>query len=127
MKPLICFKESVPPICVAAIDFGATFTGYAFMCRGKEDKLDMENIEGREWHADRWMRQKTQTSVLFDEHEVFYNFGYPAESFYSDQFDIKDHNMDKWHFFQNLKMDITEEVFMVLYAEDNCENISFFF
>lgn len=97
------------PLFVAAIDFGTTFTGYASMSRNvflSEKKM----VEGKEWHIDRWTRNKAPTSILFNESQLFHSFGYEAESFYHDHFGSKNPNMDKWYFFQNVKSNISEKV-----------------
>ncbi|XP_063403618.1 heat shock 70 kDa protein 12B-like [Mytilus trossulus] len=96
------------PFYVAAIDFGTTFTGYASMSRNVF-LSETKTIEGKEWHTDRWIRHKTPTSILFDESQLFHSFGYEAEMFYSDNIGSNTINLDNWHFFQNVKSDISEK------------------
>lgn len=98
---------------VAAIDFGTTFSGfaYSFISDYKKDPL---TIYSTTWENDGNGTQKTPTSILFDDKEKFHSFGYEAEKKYSDlaaadELDEDEDNesdMDyrKWFYFRRFKM-----------------------
>lgn len=115
-KEYLYFKPKNKILFVGAIDFGTTFSGYAFMSK-TEFESKSKKIEDKKWDFGRWKRSKTPTSVLFNENQEFHSFGYIAEKFYSDHVASKDIDMDKWYFFQNIKMDISEKVFYWVLAD----------
>lgn len=68
---------------VAAIDFGTTFSGYAYSLIS-DHKKDPLKIYSPTWENDGNGTQKTPTSILFDDKGEFHSFGYEAEKKYSD-------------------------------------------
>lgn len=93
----------MPSLLVAAIDFGTTFSGYAFSFL-HEYKKDPMKISTMTWNpGDRGLTSlKTPTCVLFDPKRNFHSFGYKAEEKYSNlAFD--DMHLD-WYFFRRFKM-----------------------
>ena len=60
---------------VAAIDFGTTFSGYAFSSITSTDTIHMN----KNWSGGSFESYKNPTSVLFGP-SGFLEFGYPAET-----------------------------------------------
>ena len=60
---------------VAAIDFGTTYSGYAFAAITDHDNIRMN----KNWSGGSFESYKTPTSVLFGP-TGFMQFGYPAET-----------------------------------------------
>ena len=92
-------------IIVVAIDFGTTYSGWAFSLRDKyqEDNLDIQMNTG--WKTgDSLITPKTPTAILFDQEENFHSFGYSAESKYTDL--LEGEKEEGWKFFRNFKMAI---------------------
>ena len=90
-------------ILVAAIDFGTTFSGYAFSFLHEYDKK-LLNISVIKWNSRMGplTTEKTSTCVLFDKDRKFHSFGYEAEDKYSSlAFDNKHHD---WYYFRRFKM-----------------------
>ncbi|XP_076082445.1 heat shock 70 kDa protein 12A-like [Mytilus galloprovincialis] len=94
------------PLFVGTIDFGTTFSGYAYMSKD-EFQGKTKHIETRAWRVDRWTRHKAPTSVLFDEWKHFHTFGYEAEEHFHEY--VKSGSLDKWYFFQNFKLEISKQ------------------
>lgn len=71
---------------VAAIDFGTTFSGYAFATRVDFEK-DPSTIHVPSWSTPSrdLISFKTPTTVLMDEDEEFVAFGFEAETKYAEQ------------------------------------------
>ncbi|XP_078325401.1 heat shock 70 kDa protein 12A-like [Crassostrea virginica] len=88
---------------VAAIDFGTTFSGYAFSFL-HDYKKDPLKISTNSWTAGvgQLMTLKTSTCVLFDATEKFHSFGFEAEEKYSN-LALEDNHHD-WYYFRRFKM-----------------------
>ncbi|KAL3878564.1 hypothetical protein ACJMK2_030901 [Sinanodonta woodiana] len=88
---------------VAAIDFGTTYSGYAFSFRGDYMKNPLK-ISTNVWPANsrNLVSPKVPTSVLFDPSKQFHSFGFRAEEKYAD-LALEDKAND-WYFFSNFKM-----------------------
>lgn len=72
---------------VCAIDFGTTFSGYAFQLTADFLKEPTKNIHTNQvWNAGvaALMSLKTPTCLLLDKEKEFVAFGYDAETQYSD-------------------------------------------
>ena len=71
-------------ILVAAIDFGTTFSGYAFSFLHEYEEIPMK-ISAMKWNSriGPLTTEKTSTCVLFDKDRKFHSFGYEAEDKYS--------------------------------------------
>ena len=63
-------------VIVAAIDFGTTFSGYAFSFRNNKDKILMNKNWGENLGCQSY---KTPTCVMVDSSDRFHAFGYEAE------------------------------------------------
>ncbi|XP_014882501.1 heat shock 70 kDa protein 12A-like, partial [Poecilia latipinna] len=65
---------------IICIDFGTTYSGYAFSLTSREEEVDP--------HVKFWGEEvglktpKTPTCILFDEHQQFVSFGYAARQTY---------------------------------------------
>ncbi|XP_063415149.1 heat shock 70 kDa protein 12B-like [Mytilus trossulus] len=90
---------------VAAIDFGTTFSGYAFAFKSdyKEDPL---KISGFTWTlgSQAGLSLKTPTCVLFNPRGEFDSFGAEAEEKYTALAESEDHQ--SWYFFSRFKMQL---------------------
>lgn len=93
----------MPSLLVAAIDFGTTFSGYAFSFLHDYNR-DPLKISANTWTAGvgNLVSLKTSTCVLFDSTQKFHSFGYEAEEKYSN-LALDDQHHD-WYFFKRFKM-----------------------
>nr|XP_022323072.1 heat shock 70 kDa protein 12A-like [Crassostrea virginica] len=93
---------------VAAIDFGTTFSGYAFSFL-HDYKRDPLKISTNSWTAGvgQLMTLKTSTCVLFDAAGKFHSFGFEAEEKYSNL--ALDDNHHDWYYFRRFKMMLYDE------------------
>ncbi|KAG8185066.1 hypothetical protein JTE90_017080 [Oedothorax gibbosus] len=84
---------------VVAIDFGTTYSGYAFSFTQDSDNIHMM----RKWEGgDHGVQnQKTPTTLLLDSDEKFHSFGYAARDCYHD---LDQDEAKKWLFFEKFKM-----------------------
>ena len=101
---------------VAAIDFGTTYSGYAYMMKSDflENKGDNSKINCPTWIREGGMSYKAPTTVLFRPNKTFHSFGFDAEKFYHDNSDSLD--FKEWYFFKHFKMKLYEDkVFVLLF------------
>lgn len=93
-------KESSKIKMVAAMDFGTTYSGYAFKLIGIENH---ENIYVKSWNDEAGggclPSEKAPTCVLLEANGDFQSFGYTAEREFSECEDPKN-----WRFFKHFKM-----------------------
>jgi molecular chaperone DnaK (HSP70) len=68
---------------VAAIDFGTTYSGYAY-CRHSDFTANRANptILGYNWNSGEFLNYKAPTCVLFNPDKTFHSFGYDAINYY---------------------------------------------
>ena len=94
---------------VAAIDFGTTFSGYAFSMY-HEYQSDPTKCSTFTWTAGSGGLQslKSSTCVLFDKHKKFAAFGFEAEDKYSDLALENEHH--NWYFFRRFKMQLYKQI-----------------
>jgi hypothetical protein len=91
---------------VAALDFGTTYSGYAFSMRS-EFKTDPLKIHSNQtWNAGARALSsiKTPTCLLLDKEKKFVAFGYEAENQYADL--VMDKKHDDYYFFHRFKMNL---------------------
>ena len=82
---------------VVAIDFGTTYSGYAFSNIHRKDEIFTYNwIEGIS------QAPKTPTSILFTPGKSFQAFGYEAEEKYAAL--SQDGRHKDWYFFKRFKL-----------------------
>lgn len=90
---------------VAAIDFGTTYSGYAFSFRSDflENPL---KIHTNKWHSSSsgssLVSMKAPSCVLFSPEKTFHSFGYEAEDHYMEL--SREEHHKHWYFFKRFKM-----------------------
>ncbi|XP_053399788.1 heat shock 70 kDa protein 12B-like [Mercenaria mercenaria] len=87
-------------VLVAAIDFGTTYSGYAFQVRA-DFESDPLKIKAHTWSSST-VSQKTPTCILFDKDQRFHSFGYDAEQKYNELAAAGE--TWNWYFFKRFKM-----------------------
>ncbi|XP_021349317.1 heat shock 70 kDa protein 12A-like [Mizuhopecten yessoensis] len=113
--------KNSPYILVAELDFGTTYSGYAFSSRLEYTKNPL-NISTLVWQAGsgNLASLKTSTCVLFKPDESFDTFGFEAEDKYAKLIDDDKHH--DWFFFRRFKMSLYEQKditrSMKLYAQN---------
>ncbi|MEQ2176642.1 hypothetical protein GOODEAATRI_030081 [Goodea atripinnis] len=90
---------------VIAIDFGTTYSGYAFSITQREEQSDPTLKKWGERHG--LDTPKTPTCILFDQNEEFLKFGYEAREAY---LKMKGQEAKTHYFFQEFKMDLYVKV-----------------
>jgi len=84
----------------AAIDFGTTFSGYAYSF--KSDPMKIQTNAGWNAGSEKLISYKTPTCVLLNPSKEFDSFGFEAENKYVDLADEKEHA--GWLLFRRFKM-----------------------
>ncbi|XP_028283371.1 heat shock 70 kDa protein 12A-like [Parambassis ranga] len=84
---------------IVAIDFGTTYSGYAFSMTSKEEEVSPYL---KYWGEEVGLETpKAPTCILFNEHEEFLSFGYEARESY---FQMRGEEARKTFFFDSFKM-----------------------
>jgi len=91
---------------VAAIDFGTTYSGYAF-----SPKSDPHDIQTCKWQNGNFESSKAPTSVLIDLKKNFLAFGYEAENKFIENA-AKD-EPDVLYYFKRFKMILHKQVCLI--------------
>ena len=100
----ICRENTNSYIAVGAIDFGTSYSGYAFSF-----KYDPEKIQAKAWYSgENLSSSKTPTCILFDTDGNFHAFGYEAEEAYSGY--CLDGQQNDWYFFREYKMALYDQM-----------------
>ncbi|XP_033742683.1 heat shock 70 kDa protein 12A-like [Pecten maximus] len=95
---------------VAAIDFGTTYSGYAFSFRSDFEKDPLKMMANPVWNSGSSLSEKTPTCLLLDPDKKLKAFGYEAENQYSqliedsEDNDIDDRPYEKYYYFRRFKM-----------------------
>ncbi|XP_053395912.1 heat shock 70 kDa protein 12B-like [Mercenaria mercenaria] len=93
---------------VAAIDFGTTYSGWAFSFKYDFER-DPTKITAKNWHGDQLISSKAPTCVLIKpDGKTFDSFGYTAESKYADLAAEEKHG--EWFFFKRFKMMLFDKI-----------------
>lgn len=102
---MACAEVVSDPLLVAAIDFGTTFSGYAFQTKS-DFKQDPIRIQGFTWTtgSNAGLSMKTPTCVLFNPLKEFDSFGIEAEDKYTQLAEEDDHR--NWYYFRRFKMQL---------------------
>ncbi|VDI59190.1 Hypothetical predicted protein [Mytilus galloprovincialis] len=89
---------------VAALDFGTTYSGYAYALRGdfKTEPLKIQANQAWNSGSSQHWSLKTPTCLLLDKNKEFKSFGYDAENTYSDL--VLDEEQSNYYFFNRFKM-----------------------
>lgn len=100
-RPVACDSER---LFVAAIDFGTTYSGYAFSFRHDFEKDPSKINANQTWVAGHrnLFSLKAPTCVLLHPDKTFHSFGYEAEDKYTELFQDDEH--EDWYFFKRFKM-----------------------
>lgn len=86
---------------VAAIDFGTTYSGYAFSFTRDPDSIHMM----RKWEGGDpgVSNQKTPTTLLLKPNGEFHSFGFGARDIYHD---LEEAEAKRWYYFEKFKMSL---------------------
>lgn len=76
-------NDSTPWLVVCAIDFGTTYSGYAYSMRADYERDPLNIASNPQWPQENMITFKTPTSILFDNSGNFHSFGYEAERKYA--------------------------------------------
>lgn len=100
---------------VVALDFGTTFSGYAFSARSEYNQDPLKIQLNQEWSAEgtQLLSQKTPTSILIRQDGSFIAFGYEAEDmFYSA---IETEERENVMLFRRFKMELHNKMVFFLF------------
>lgn len=102
---------------VVAIDFGTTYSGYAFQFRHdyEEDKI-RSIFANTSWVAgdgNGLMSWKTPTTLLLNSDDSFNSFGYEAEEIYHELIENEEHH--GYHYFRRFKMMLYDKTVLAFY------------
>ncbi|XP_033743668.1 heat shock 70 kDa protein 12A-like [Pecten maximus] len=91
---------------VTAIDFGTTFSGYAFSFRHDYDLNRLNIYANTSWIAGGagLVSWKTPTTLLLNPDQSFNSFGYQAEEEYIGLLDSDDDDKENYYYFKRFKM-----------------------
>ena len=101
--------SSLDYLWVAAIDFGTTFSGYAFGGR-EELEVNPTKTSAPVWQAadGGLISSKTPTTVLLDKDEKLVDFGFDAETAYAELSEDEEH--EEYYYFRRFKMMLYDKV-----------------
>jgi hypothetical protein len=97
-------KENPKRILVAAIDFGTTYSGYAYSFAHEYEK-DPTKASGKNWSAGvntPGTSLKTSTTIMLNPDKTFHSFGYEAENNYVELAQEDGHH--DYYYFRRFKM-----------------------
>lgn len=87
-------------IAVVAIDFGTTFSGFAFAFNHKDGEKGIHM--NKEWGTDQgYSTLKTPTCLLLNPDKTFNSFGFEAQDNYAQ---LEDHEAQGYYYFEKFKM-----------------------
>lgn len=89
---------------VAALDFGTTYSGYAFSFRNDFETDPLKIQANPVWMtgSSQFMSLKTPTCLLLDQDQQFVAFGFQAENMYAEC--VLDDVQDDFYYFHRFKM-----------------------
>ena len=85
-------------VVVVAIDFGTTYSGYAYSLMNTPDEIYLMNT-GQVGQA----TNKVPTTLLLNNHSAFHSFGFEARETYHDLDEV---DSRKWLYFEKFKMEL---------------------
>ncbi|CAG2202370.1 unnamed protein product [Mytilus edulis] len=99
-------EDSEKYLMVAALDFGTTYSGYAFSMRSDFLKQPLDIQANPVWKAgsQKFMSLKTPTCLLLDSKQEFVAFGFDAEDQWTDLLYEEEH--EEYYFFERFKMNL---------------------
>lgn len=87
-------------IAVVAIDFGTTFSGFAFAFNNKEGEKSIHM--NKEWGTDQGCSTlKTPTCLLLNPNKSFNSFGYEAQDRFAE---LEEEEAQQYYYFEKFKM-----------------------
>lgn len=87
---------------VAAIDFGTTYSGWAFSFR-HEFESDPTKVSAKQWTGGQLVSSKGPTCALIKpDGKTLHSFGYDAETKYAELAEDEKHK--DWYYFRRFKM-----------------------
>ena len=86
---------------VAAIDFGTTYSGYAYAFM--KDPSNIHLMNQRSMRTRRGYGTQQPTALLLNERGEFHSFGYAAQEYYHD---LDEREAAKWLYFEKFKMEL---------------------
>ncbi|XP_053376193.1 heat shock 70 kDa protein 12A-like [Mercenaria mercenaria] len=87
---------------VVAIDFGTTYSGWAFSFRHEYER-DPIKVSSKNWQGGTLVSQKGPTCILIKpDGKTTDSFGYDAESKYAEK--AEENEQDQWFFYKRFKM-----------------------
>jgi hypothetical protein len=93
--------EQHKPRIVVAIDFGTTYSGYAYSMVNSPDEIhQMMSAQMGQYGA---MNNKIPTILLLNEYGAFHSFGYEAREAYHD---LEESDSKRWLYFEKFKMEL---------------------
>ena len=111
-------KSLCDKLVVAAIDFGTTYSGYAFSFKHEYEK-EPTKVSSNNWTAGTrgLVSLKTPTTLLLRPDKTFEAFGYEAEDRYADLALDEEHG--DWYYFRRFKMMLFEKIVSAISAPLN--------
>ena len=94
-------KSKCHRLFVAAIDFGTTYSGYAFSSKDNWAKVITNHVN---LSGGNQISQKAPTALLLNPDKTFKAFGYEAEQQYANLASDDNNNCKKFYFFQKFKL-----------------------
>ena len=89
------------PKVVVAIDFGTTYSGYAYsLVTAPDDIFLMSRVQHGQYGA---TNHKIPTILLLNDHRAFHSFGFEAREAYHD---LDEMESKKWLYFEKFKMEL---------------------
>lgn len=104
---MIMAGDGMHTLLVAAIDFGTTYSGYAFSFRHEYERDPLKISTNTSWTTNSGLglvSWKTPTTVLLGPNQDFVAFGYEAEERYIQLAENDEHK--DWYYFQHFKMQL---------------------
>ena len=96
----LLLSSGVAHIAVVAIDFGTTFSGFAFAFNNKEGEKRIHM--NKEWGTDQgYSTLKTPTCLLLNADKSFNAFGYEAQDRYAE---LEEEAAQQYYYFESFKM-----------------------
>lgn len=111
-------KSTSSRLIVAAIDFGTTYSGYAYSFKSDWTKVFMNKWEGGQLTS-----HKAPTTLLLNPDTTFNSFGYEAEKTYADiatDGDDDGRSCTEYYFFHRFKMMLKTTLTKRVHRETNC-------
>ncbi|XP_062582495.1 heat shock 70 kDa protein 12B-like [Saccostrea cucullata] len=104
---------------VAAIDFGTTYSGYAYSF-----KHDWATVHTNSWPGEHQLSYKAPTALLLNPDKSFKAFGFEAESFYSSLTSEEDDRCKKYYFFRRFKLILKTTLEERVHRNSECSDIN---